>query len=163
MALVISWLRQYYQAKELPGHLWSARPFYNRYNRYQRQVAKYKKKHTLNILLVVGCVLSIEADFLVSVKSAGTTAAPTTQVETTILPSLSPLDINSSALPQDRITRLLQIETNIPERPNDRVTEYFVQRGDSPWSVAQKLGLNPETILFYKEWDCYSDKQLCLP
>lgn len=107
-------------------------------------------KHIFNILLVVGCVLSIAvATFVVSVKPAGTTAAPTSQIETTVSPSLPPLNTDSpSQLEVDGIARQLQLKTNIPERPREKVTEYIVQRGDSPWSIAQKFGLKPETILW---------------
>ena len=106
-------------------------------------------KPTFNILLVLGCVLSIAAAFVISVKPAGTTAAPTSQIETTVSLSLPPLNTDSpSQLESGGIARQLQLKTNIPERPNDKVTEYVVQRGDSPWSIAQKFGLEPETILW---------------
>lgn len=104
---------------------------------------------TFNILLVVGCIMSIVAAFVISVKPAGTTAAPTSQIETTVSPSLPPLNTDSpSQLESGGIIRQLQLKTNIPERSNDKVTEYVVQRGDSPWSIAQKFGLEPETILW---------------
>ncbi len=109
-------------------------------------------KPTFNILLILGCVLSIAAAFVISVKLAGTTAAPTSQIESTVLPSLPPLNTNSpSQLEAVGIARQLQLKTNIPERPNEKVTEYVVQRGDSPWSIAQKFGLEPETILWSNE------------
>lgn len=66
-----------------------------------------------------------------------------------MLSSLPPLSIDSSAsLLGDGITRRLQLKTVIPERASNKVTEYVVQRGDSPWSIAQKFGLEPETILW---------------
>jgi len=102
-----------------------------------------------NILLVLGCILSIAAAFVISVKPAATAAASTAKTETTVPPSLPPLDTDSP--PQSEvggIARRLQLKTNIPERPNDKVIEYVVQRGDSPWSIAQKFGLKPETILW---------------
>lgn len=105
---------------------------------------------TFNILLVVGCILSIAAAFVISVKPAGTTAAPIAKNETTVPLSLPPLDTTNSPSQSESggIARRLQLKTNIPERPNDKVTEYVVQRGDSPWSIAQKFGLEPETILW---------------
>lgn len=107
-------------------------------------------KRTFNILLVVGCVLSIVSLILVfSVKSAGTIAAPTSQVEPTVLPPLPPLDTNPVvSLRNGGIPRYIQLETILPEQPTNKITEYIVQRGDSPWSIAQKFDLKPETILW---------------
>ena len=104
----------------------------------------------LNILLVVGCIVLITAVAIVpSVKSAGMPAMSITKVEQTALPSLPPMNINSSfASPVDGIARRLQLKTNIPERPGDKVTEYIVQGGDSLWSIAKKFNLKPETILW---------------
>lgn len=109
-------------------------------------------KHTFNILLVVGCVMSIVAALVISVKPAGTTAAPTSQIETAVPPSLPPLNTNPPALLQDTgITRHIQLKTIIPERTENKITEYVVRRGDSPWSIAQKFGIQPETILWANE------------
>ena len=110
-------------------------------------------KRTINILLIIGSLASIGATiFVISMKTAGTTAAPITQREPTLLPSLPPLNTNSAALlPGGGITRRIQLKTNIPEGAESRVTEYVVQRGDSLWSIAQQFGLQPETILWGNE------------
>ncbi|MBL8078203.1 MAG: hypothetical protein JNM55_09610 [Anaerolineales bacterium] len=77
---------------------------------------------TFNILLVVGCILSIAAAFVISVKPAGTTAAPIAKNETTVPLSLPPLDTTNSPSQSESggIARRLQLKTNIPERPNDK-------------------------------------------
>jgi len=49
------------------------------------------------------------------------------------------------------IERIIQLKTNIPQRPNYKVIEYVVQRGDSPSSIARKFGIQPETILWGNE------------
>ncbi len=110
-------------------------------------------KHTFNILLVIGCVLSIAAAFIISVKPAGTTAAPTAQIDAAISPSLPPLNTNSqvSLSPGDGIKRHLQLKTIIPERPENKISKYVVQRGDSLWSIARRFDLKPETILWGNE------------
>lgn len=109
-------------------------------------------KHTFNILLIVGCVLSIAAAFVISVKPAGTTAAPISKTETTLSPSLPPLDTNVSAQSESSgITRRLQLKTNVPDRTSNKMVRYRVQPGDSPWSIAQKFGIQPETILWANE------------
>lgn len=108
-------------------------------------------KHTFNIFLLVGSIMSVTiAIFVVSVKPAGTIAAPTLQVEpTTIISYLPPLNVNSSTSYQNGgIPRYIQLKTIIPEGPGDEVTEYVVKRGDSPWSIAKKFNLKPETILW---------------
>ncbi|MBI5944733.1 MAG: LysM peptidoglycan-binding domain-containing M23 family metallopeptidase [Chloroflexi bacterium] len=105
-----------------------------------------------NILLVAGCVLSIAATFIISVKPAGTSLARTVPVvpaELAVASSLPPLNTNSlPSLLDDGITRRLQLKTVIPKRASNKVTKYVVQMGDSPWSIAEKFGLKPETILW---------------
>lgn len=117
----------------------------------QRTIAK----HTLNILLVVGCVVSIAAAFLVSVRPAGTTsapAAPTAQPEAASPPSLPPLTNNVSVQPANSgIARRLQLKTNIPARESVEIVRYAVRPGDSPWSIARKFDIQPETILWANE------------
>lgn len=107
-------------------------------------------KYTLNILLVVGCVAAIATTaFITSAKSAGTSVAPTLQITTPVLP---PLNTSSRAFPQvNGITRELQLQTKIPERPSNKILHYTVQRGDSPWSIAKKFNLKPESILWANE------------
>jgi len=109
-------------------------------------------KRTFNTLLVVGCIMSIVAAFVISVKPAGTSAALTAPVAPakSVVPfSLPPLNINSTpSLLGDGITRRLQLKTVIPKRASNKVTKYVVQRGDSRWSIAEKFGLKPETILW---------------
>ena len=109
-------------------------------------------RHIFNILLVVGCVMSIVTAFVISVKPAGTTAAPTALIKTAVPPSLLPLNTNPLALLQNTgITRHIQLKTIIPERTENKVTEYVVRRGDSLWSIGQQFDLEPETILWGNE------------
>ncbi len=115
------------------------------FNTMQRTIVK----HTLNILLVIGCVASIVFAFIISVKPAGTTAAPTEETGTSIPLSLPPLNTISLAQPQgDGITRNLQLHTHIPDRPKNEVIQYRVQGGDSPSSIAREFDLQPESILW---------------
>ena len=76
---------------------------------------------------------------------------PTAKVGPTVSPPLPSLYIYPLALPQSGITRQLQLKTRIPERTSNKVTQYIVQRGDSPWSIAQDFDLQPETILWGNE------------
>src|SRR3990172_13152205 len=106
-----------------------------------------------NIVLVVGCVVSIAVTtFVVSVKPAGISALQTDQIEPTVLPSLPPLSTNSSPQPEGSgIARRLQLKTNIPDRPSNKIVQYRVQSGDSPSSIARQFNLQPESILWANE------------
>lgn len=109
-------------------------------------------KHAFNILLVIGCIASIVIAFIVSVRPAGTTAAPTSKVETNDPPSLPPLSLDSLPQPESNaITRKLQVHTNIPDRPVSKMIQYRVQSGDSPSSIAREYNLKPESILWANE------------
>jgi murein DD-endopeptidase MepM/ murein hydrolase activator NlpD len=50
------------------------------------------------------------------------------------------------------ISRSAQIHTNIPSRPRDEISTYVVQDGDTVFGIAEKFGLEPQTIL----WGNYS-------
>ncbi|NOH03848.1 MAG: peptidoglycan DD-metalloendopeptidase family protein [Chloroflexi bacterium] len=46
------------------------------------------------------------------------------------------------------ISRSAQIHTNIPSRPRQELTRYTVQDGDTVFGIAEKFGLQPQTILW---------------
>jgi murein DD-endopeptidase MepM/ murein hydrolase activator NlpD len=46
------------------------------------------------------------------------------------------------------IARGAQIHTNIPSRPRQEITIYTVQDGDTVFGIAEKFGLEPQTILW---------------
>jgi murein DD-endopeptidase MepM/ murein hydrolase activator NlpD len=48
----------------------------------------------------------------------------------------------------DGISRSAQIHTNIPSRPRDEISTYIVQDGDTVFGIAEKYGLEPQTILW---------------
>jgi|CXWL01.1.fsa_nt_gi murein DD-endopeptidase MepM/ murein hydrolase activator NlpD len=48
----------------------------------------------------------------------------------------------------DGIARSAQIHTNIPSRPREEISIYTVQEGDTVFGIAEKFGLEPETILW---------------
>ena len=107
-------------------------------------------KRLLNILLVLGCLVALGATiFVVSAKPARTIAAPSLPAGQTVEAKLPPLDKNLPAsFHEDGIRRSIQMKTNQTDGPDYKVTEYVVQRGDSPWSISQKFNLKPETILW---------------
>lgn len=48
----------------------------------------------------------------------------------------------------DGISRSAQIHTNIPTRPRQELSTYTVQDGDTVFGIAEKFGLEPQTILW---------------
>jgi hypothetical protein len=50
------------------------------------------------------------------------------------------------------VVRRALIRTDIPDRPRFGVVEYTVQAGDTAWSIGEKFGLQPETILWGNSW-----------
>ena len=46
------------------------------------------------------------------------------------------------------VNRSAQLHTNIPSRPRDEMEKYTVQDGDTVFGIAEKFGLQPETILW---------------
>jgi murein DD-endopeptidase MepM/ murein hydrolase activator NlpD len=46
------------------------------------------------------------------------------------------------------IPRLAQVHTTIPSRPRQEVVKYLVQEGDTVFGIAEKFGLDAETILW---------------
>ena len=71
--------------------------------------------------------------------------APTVEVDIRSIPALeNPLIAG--------ISRAAQIHTNIPSRPRNEISTYTVQEGDTVFGIAEKFGLEPQTIL----WGNYS-------
>jgi len=48
----------------------------------------------------------------------------------------------------DGIARSAQLHTNVPSRPRQEITTYTVQEGDTVFGIAEKYGLQPQTILW---------------
>ncbi len=67
--------------------------------------------------------------------------APTVAVDIRSIPALeNPLVVG--------ISRAAQLHTNIPSRPRNEMTTYTVQEGDTVFGIAEKFGLEPQTILW---------------
>ena len=68
-------------------------------------------------------------------------SAPTVEVDINSIPALeNPLVAG--------ISRAAQLHTNIPSRPRNEITTYTVQDGDTVFGIAEKFGLEPQTILW---------------
>jgi len=68
-------------------------------------------------------------------------AAQTVEMNINSMPSLD-IPIISG------IARAAQLHTNVPSRPRQEITIYTVQDGDTVFGIADKFGIEPETILF---------------
>lgn len=59
------------------------------------------------------------------------------------------IGIQAADIPiMEGISRSAQIHTNIPSRPRQEITVYTVQDGDTVFGIADKFGLEPQTILW---------------
>lgn len=96
------------------------------------------------LVVVLGVLLAWRVSFGKAAANLPTEqiAAPAAQPEPVVLPG------PWTAAPLQGITRLTRLKTIIPERPTYKTIQYTVQKGDSPWSIAQQFGLQPETILW---------------
>jgi len=67
--------------------------------------------------------------------------APTAEAVTQAMPVLlDPLMVG--------ISRAAQLHTNVPSRPRNEISTYTVQDGDTVFGIAEKFGLEPQTILW---------------
>ena len=100
-----------------------------------------------------GCLLSVAAAFIFTVKPAKTTSAAVPEAESAAPPPLPTL-INTSIeqFLNSGIEREIQIKTQLQDDVSYEVTEYTAQSSDSLWSIAKKFDLQPETILWGNEW-----------
>jgi LysM repeat protein len=46
------------------------------------------------------------------------------------------------------VSRAAQLHTNVPSRPRQELSTYTVQDGDTVFGIAEKFGLQPQTILW---------------
>lgn len=98
------------------------------------------------VLLVVWIMgrfyLSGEISKQSQVASAGPTATPTPVV---VLPPFELPDNTTSVV---ALTRYTNMNTLLPDKPRYEITQYTVVAGDTPYGIAAKFGLQPESILW---------------
>ncbi|MBE0698413.1 MAG: M23 family metallopeptidase, partial [Anaerolineaceae bacterium] len=73
-------------------------------------------------------------------------AAPLPTPTNTVPPP--PFDISSAAAFQRGIPRFALLHTTLPTRVRFEMTQYEVQNGDTIFGIAEKFGLQPQTILW---------------
>ena len=96
-------------------------------------------------VVLIGAVIWLARSFFTqaSAEAAVNAAAaePTVMVE----------GIDSSAQAVDSyggVPRLAQVHTTIPSRPREEIVKYKVVKGDTIFGIAEKFGLEPQTVLW---------------
>jgi murein DD-endopeptidase MepM/ murein hydrolase activator NlpD len=105
--------------------------------------------HALSIVVIVLVVVLLQRlaprapinPVLVESAFAAAQPTPTAQVE---IRGATPKNIPDFA----GIRRFAQFHTNVPTRPRIDVIKYTVQPGDTLFGIAEKFGLQPQTILW---------------
>jgi hypothetical protein len=108
----------------------------------------------LSILSIVIVIWLMQAFYLqgqINFSITGAQAAgptPRSQVNIAAIPALeNPAPLASQAFIIG-ISRHAQLHTNVPTRPRQDIIKYIVQDGDTVFGIADKYGLEPETILY---------------
>ena len=95
--------------------------------------------------------LNVNANEILQASSAAISEFPNEQTETSLEPRALPVLPSFSQVEgqyRNGIPRLTMPETIIPSRPRVNVATHEVQPGDNLFAIADKYGLQPETILW---------------
>ncbi len=99
-------------------------------------------------IIAIGIVIALVQGFFRQINSplSGNSDQATGQVGSE---SVDPISAPALDIPIiDGISRSAQIHTNIPNRPRNEITTYTVQDGDTVFGIAEKFGLEPQTVLW---------------
>ena len=99
-------------------------------------------------IIAIGIVIALVQGFFRQINSplSGNSDQATGQVGSE---SVDPISAPTLDIPIiDGISRSAQIHTNIPNRPRNEITTYTVQDGDTVFGIAEKFGLEPQTVLW---------------
>ncbi len=103
---------------------------------------------SIALILLVVWVMNT---FYLKGKITNTAAAPAALTEVAVVPEseavMPPLELHSASASAG-ISRLAMLRTILPTKPRYDIAKYEVQSGDTIFGIAEKFGLNPETILF---------------
>jgi len=93
----------------------------------------------------------VRQGFLLAESSSATLTPNEALPDPTPSPSAVALARYSPMKPEFEVRRQALLNTEFPERPQVEVILYEVRPGDTAWSIAQRFGLQPETILWGNE------------
>ena len=99
-------------------------------------------------IIAIVIVIALVQTYFRQINSplAGNSNQPTGPVESESVAPVSASELENPVI--DGIARSAQIHTNIPSRPRNEITTYTVQEGDTVFGIAEKFGLDPQTILW---------------
>ncbi len=101
--------------------------------------------HIFSILALVGVIWLTQS--LYKQRALNPIEPTPEQVQAT--PQVEPDTASSHAdASSESISRLAQLHTTIPSRPRNEIVKYTVVAGDSVFGIAEKYGLQPQTILW---------------
>lgn len=86
--------------------------------------------------------------------TVSTTTTPEMEAETSSEPTLDPGLLPEFDAPGQAagVQRSIEMHTIIPDRPRMDIIKYLVQRGDTLFGIADRFGIEPETVL-WGNWD----------
>jgi murein DD-endopeptidase MepM/ murein hydrolase activator NlpD len=106
--------------------------------------------HTLLLALILLVTWGLRSLYLVANPGGFGQAVIATHLPSPspeqMVTQMSPLSQESSNI--QGISRLAHLHTDLPSRPRSEVFTYTVQAGDTLFGIAEKFGLQPETILW---------------
>lgn len=115
--------------------------------------SSFAKPTTIRILLSFSltAAAAIPLIWWVGLAVAKNGAARAELVTTPVVEELTTLPPFAPSSRGDGLIRLAQLHTDIPDRGRLGMLQYTVQKGDTPWSIAEKFDLEPESILWANE------------
>jgi len=103
---------------------------------------------TLLSLILLGVVVWLLRLFYLQQPEAEHVANALETVPTVAVPGIDNVPQQEVVGAFGGIPRLAQVHTTIPSRPRQEVVKYTVQEGDTVFGIAERFGLEPETILW---------------
>ena len=103
---------------------------------------------TILSVILLGVVVWLLRLFYLEQPEAGNVASALETVPTVLVPGIDNISQEAGVDAFGGIPRLAQVHTTIPSRPRQEVEKYVVEEGDTIFGIAEKFGLEPETVLW---------------
>jgi murein DD-endopeptidase MepM/ murein hydrolase activator NlpD len=103
---------------------------------------------TILSIILLGVVVWLLRLFYLQQPEAGNVANALETVPTAPVAGMESIPQQEAVDAFGGIPRLAQVHTNIPSRPRQEVLKYTVEEGDTIFGIAEKFGLEPETVLW---------------
>ena len=103
---------------------------------------------TILSVILLGVVVWLLRLFYLQQPEPGHVANALETVPTVLVPGIDNVPQQAGVDAFGGIPRLAQVHTTIPSRPRQDVEKYVVEEGDTIFGIAEKFGLEPETVLW---------------